>query len=173
MAQLCAPQSDNTMTSRRIYDEIYGSFVVVIKSHQADFRNKVWPLCHNLIMSKIHQVLFTLCGILAVLLGLLGIILPGLPTTPFILLAAACFAKGSTRLHQRLLANKYLGAMIRDWEQNRSLSRRIKWSAIGLMLVMTSLSIWQFSGKPLLQLLLVVVAVIGAIVVGRIPTRSH
>lgn len=110
-------------------------------------------------------------GVVALILAALGVVVPGLPTTPFVLLAATCFAKGSPRLHQWLLTHRYCGPMVRDWEQNRSLPLRIKGLAIGLMLVMTSLSIWHFKGQVFLQLALAALALVGAIVVWRIPTR--
>ena len=62
----------------------------------------------------LHKALLTLAGGIALGLGLLGVVLPGLPTTPFVLLAAACFAKASPRLHQRIVANPLLGPMVRD-----------------------------------------------------------
>lgn len=124
-------------------------------------------------MKPIYKILFTLGGVLALLLGLIGIILPGLPTTPFILLAAYCFAKGSQRLHRRLLSNPWCGALIRDWEQHRSLPLRLKYLAIGLMLLMSGLSFWQLSNQPLAQISILFVALIGAITVIRIPTRNR
>ncbi|WP_198314532.1 YbaN family protein [Chitinibacter sp. GC72] len=124
-------------------------------------------------MKPIYKILFTLGGVLALLLGLIGIVLPGLPTTPFILLAAYCFAKGSHRLHQRLLDHPWCGALIRDWEQHRSLPLRLKYLAIGLMLLMSGLSIWQLSSQPLAQVSILIVALIGALTVIRIPTRSR
>jgi uncharacterized membrane protein YbaN (DUF454 family) len=123
-------------------------------------------------MKPIYKILFTLAGVLALLLGLIGIVLPGLPTTPFILLAAYCFAKGSQRLHQRLLDHPWCGALIRDWEQHRSLPLRLKYLAIGLMLLMSCLSIWQLASQPLAQVSILIVALIGALTVIRIPTRS-
>ncbi|MGL6041589.1 MAG: YbaN family protein [Deefgea sp.] len=123
-------------------------------------------------MMRWYKTIWIIAGILALALGVLGVILPGLPTTPFVLLAATCFAKGSPTLHQWLLAHRFCGPMIRDWEQNRSLPLRIKGLAIGLMLLMTSLSIWHFAGQLTLQLGLAVLALIGAFVVLRIPTRS-
>ena len=119
----------------------------------------------------LHKALLTLAGSVALGLGLLGVVLPGLPTTPFVLLAAARFAKASPRLHQRIVANPLLGPMVRDWEANRSLPLKVKRIAIGSMAVMVGLSAWHFAGWPWLQGGLVGLGVIGAVVVGRIPTR--
>jgi uncharacterized protein len=66
-------------------------------------------------------------------LALVGIALPVLPTTPFALLAAYCAARGSERLHRRLLAHRALGPVIRDWHEHRAVSRRTKVTAIGTM----------------------------------------
>lgn len=110
-------------------------------------------------------------GSVSLLLGLIGVVLPGLPTTPFVLLAAACYAKASPRLHAWLLNHRLTGPMLRDWEAHRSLTRRTKTVAVASMLLMVSISIWSFRGRLVLQLLLLALGLIGAWVVLRIPTR--
>ena len=65
--------------------------------------------------------------------GIVGIFVPGLPTTVFILLAAYAASRGSTRLHQRLLQDPRFGPMIRDWQANGAVSRRAKKLAIVMM----------------------------------------
>lgn len=72
---------------------------------------------------------------LALLLGLIGILLPGLPTTPFMLLAAAAAAKGSPRLRRWLLAHRQFGPAVRDWERSGAVSRKAKRVAMLAMLV--------------------------------------
>jgi len=67
-------------------------------------------------------------------LGLAGMVLPGLPTVPFVLLSAFAAARGSERLHQRLLQDPRFGPMIRDWQAGRTVSRRAKWMATWTML---------------------------------------
>ncbi len=67
------------------------------------------------------------------LLGIVGIFLPGLPTTPFILLAAWAAAKGSRHLHAWLLAHRVFGPMIRDWQAQGAVSRTAKRWALGTM----------------------------------------
>jgi uncharacterized membrane protein YbaN (DUF454 family) len=123
--------------------------------------------------SRTVRWLLWLAGTVSLALGLVGVVLPGLPTTPFVLLAAACYAKASPRLHGWLLNHRFLGPMVRDWEQHRSLTRRTKTVAIGSMVVMVGLSAWGFRHQPLVLTALLAVAAIGLIVVARIPTRKR
>ncbi|QHE88511.1 YbaN family protein [Hydrogenophaga sp. BPS33] len=122
--------------------------------------------------SRAVRWLLWLAGTVSLALGLLGVVLPGLPTTPFVLLAAACYAKASPRLHGWLLQHRYLGPMVRDWETHRSLTRRTKTIAIASMVVMVGLSAWGFRERPWLLGGLLVAGLIGAVVVTRIPTRA-
>jgi uncharacterized protein len=120
------------------------------------------------------RAMLWLFGTLALALGLIGVVLPGLPTTPFILLAAACYARASPRLHRRMRENAWIGPMLRDWESHRSLPRRIKAIALVSMTVMIALSIWTLRERLAVQLLLVATGAIGIWVVGwRIPTRAE
>ena len=66
-------------------------------------------------------------------LGVIGIVVPGLPTVPFVLLSAFAAARGSQRLHARLLADPRFGPMIRDWQAHGAVSRRAKWLASVMM----------------------------------------
>lgn len=69
----------------------------------------------------------------ALALGTIGVVLPGLPTVPFVLLSAYAAARGSARLHAWLLAHRRFGPMIRDWQAEGAVSRRAKWLATGMM----------------------------------------
>lgn len=121
--------------------------------------------------SRPVRVLLWLVGSVSLVLGLIGVVLPGLPTTPFVLLAAACYAKASPRLHAWLLNHRWMGPMLRDWERDRRLTLRTKTVALVSMAIMVGLSIWQFQGRPMLQVLLLVMAAAGLVVVLMIPTR--
>lgn len=124
--------------------------------------------------SRVARVLLGAAGLISLALGVVGIFLPGLPTTVFVLIAVACFAKASPRLHQWLLEHRLFGPLVRDWEQHRSLTRRTKAVAVGSMSVMVGVSaLWFFAGRPLMQGLLLVLGAIGAVVVLRIPTRPR
>lgn len=120
---------------------------------------------------SLRQALLVAAGLLALGFGLIGVVLPGLPTTPFVLLAAACFARASPRLHCWLTQHRFLGPMVRDWEAHRSLPLRVKWIAISMMGAMVLLSAWQLGGRPWLQGTVLALGLVGAWVVWRIPTR--
>lgn len=81
---------------------------------------------------------------LALGLALLGVVLPGLPTTPFILVAAWAAAQGSPRLHDYLLRHATFGPMIRDWQRYGAVSRRAKWLAV-VMMALCALVLWWFA----------------------------
>lgn len=74
----------------------------------------------------LFRIFWILGGILSLIIGILGIMLPLLPTTPFVLLAAALFAKSSTRLYNYLATNKYFGPMITSWQETRTIPPRAK-----------------------------------------------
>lgn len=82
---------------------------------------------------RVRRGLWLLLAYLCLGLGVVGIFLPGLPTTPFVLLAAYAAARGSRRLHAWLLAHRLFGPMIRDWEASGAVSRKAKYWAIGTM----------------------------------------
>jgi len=83
-------------------------------------------------------------GFLFLVLGGIGVILPLLPTTPFILLAAACFARSSPRMHRWLLESELFGPMLRSWEASHCVSFRVKLLALSMMAVVGGISICFF-----------------------------
>ena len=86
---------------------------------------------------RLHP-LWTLAGLVALGLGLLGIPLPFLPTTPFVLLAAFCFSKGSPRLRRWLTSHARFGPMIAAWEEKGAIPRKAKHLA-GILMAATVL----------------------------------
>lgn len=113
-----------------------------------------------------------MCGSIALLLGIAGIVLPVLPTTPFVLLAAACYARASERFHQRLLAHPTLGPTICNWEENRSLSPRTKRIAIAMMTLSIAASIHVVRAHLWLQLMLAAIALGVGLWLWRLPEHT-
>ena len=82
---------------------------------------------------RAKQIMLTACGLLAVGLGTAGIFLPLLPTTPFLLLAAACFFRSSPRLYSWLIAHKRFGRIIRQYREHHAISRRARLATLSLL----------------------------------------
>ena len=107
-------------------------------------------------------------GIFFVGLAILGVVLPILPTTTFLLVAAACFAKSSPKMQRMLLANKTFGPLIHDWQKYRSIPRKAK--RIALLTMILSVCWSAFMLKSTMLTALVVALVIGPFIfVWRLP----
>jgi len=92
-------------------------------------------------------------GTLSLLLGIIGIALPLLPTTPFVLLAAFCFARGSERCETWLLEHPRFGPMVKQWRATRAVPLRAKQMAWGMMAVSSLISAWVMPVLPWLPAL--------------------
>lgn len=90
--------------------------------------------------------LWALAGLLSLGLGIIGIFLPVLPTTPLVLLAAFCFGKGSPVLRRWILAHRLFGPMVEDWEATGSIPRAVKLSACGVMAL--TFAVCVYMGLP-------------------------
>lgn len=88
------------------------------------------------------RVLLIILGWICVMLATLGVVLPLLPTTPFLLLAAWCFARSSPRFHHWLLHRSWFGSYLRHWQQHRALPKGAKPKAVALILVTFAVSIY-------------------------------
>ncbi|MFO1363761.1 MAG: YbaN family protein [Burkholderiales bacterium] len=123
--------------------------------------------------SRAVRVALVVAGIAFVGLGILGAFLPVLPTTPFMLLAAACFARASTRFYNALLNNRAFGPTILEWRRHRSIPYRTKWTAIALMAATLAASIVFAVEDRRVQAALAVFGVLLAIWMARIPSRDR
>ena len=121
--------------------------------------------------SRLMRGIYLTVGFAALILGAVGIVVPVLPTTPFVLLAAACFARSSRRFHDMLLANRIAGPIIREWAEYRSIPRRVKrWVYLLLALSFgSSILIMPSVGY---QVMLAVLGLILTVFVWRIPVRD-
>ena len=119
------------------------------------------------------RLLFVGLGTLFMLLGIAGAFLPVLPTTPFMLLAAGCYARASSRFYNWLLNNPAFGPTILEWRRYRSIPWRAKLTAIALMVTTLGISIVFFVPWPELQVALACFGLLLATYLYRIPSRDR
>ncbi|MGB0454845.1 MAG: YbaN family protein [Bacteriovoracaceae bacterium] len=89
-------------------------------------------------MTSSKRLIFLICGWISIALGIAGIPLPILPTTPFILLAAFCFSKSSPKLHSWLLKHPRLGPIVGDWQRHGVIRTRAKVISTIMILILFS-----------------------------------
>lgn len=128
------------------------------------FQNQKKPL------TPVVRYLMIAGGLLSVGLGIIGIVLPILPTTPFFLLAAYLFVRSSQRLYRWLITHRVFGNYIRNYIQHKAISRGVKaftlvllWGTIGFSIYLMSHLVW-------IQILLLIVAIGVSIHVLRLRT---
>lgn len=106
----------------------------------------------KLATGPLGMILLTV-GWLFVTLGALGMVLPVLPTTPFLIVAAACFARSSTHFYDWLIGNRIFGPLIKTWRQTRSIPRRSKVLAIVIIVAVGGFSVAYGVSHPWLKVL--------------------
>ena len=112
--------------------------------------------------------LWTPLGFAFLAIGAVGVILPLLPTTPFVILAAFCFSKSSPRLHAWLLANPVFGPGLKQWDEQRCISRRTRRIAVGMVILVGGSSVWFFIDSPTLKVIGAVLIAIGLVSILRL-----
>ena len=121
--------------------------------------------------SPVVRALFLTAGIVALGCGIAGIFLPVLPTTPFVLLAAVCFARSHRPFHEWLIAHRLFGPTIREWHEHRSIPRRTKLFAIAMMATTLGASIVFFVEPAWLKAALAAFGVALGVWMYRLPSR--
>ena len=110
-------------------------------------------------MNGLVRILLIAAGTFFVGLALLGVVLPLLPTTPFLLLAAACYARSSQTFYNWLLNNRWFGQYIKDWRAGRGIPLKTKMLAISLLVLTIGYSIIFVVPNIIGKLLLILVAI--------------
>ena len=112
-------------------------------------------------------------SIASLVLGIIGIFLPLLPTVPFILLSAACFSRGSKRMHDWLVRLPFAGTAIDDYEKGRGVSRKSKATALFMMWTGMTISAIMLKLSPLVLAFLATIAVFATVIIVRLPKRRN
>ncbi|PIE20982.1 MAG: hypothetical protein CSA66_00250 [Proteobacteria bacterium] len=109
-------------------------------------------------------------GGVSLALGATGAVVPGMPTTVFVLIAAACFARSSERAHRWLLSTRAFGPLITRWHDERTIPEGAKRLALTMIVLSCGVSAWLLMGTPLASVGVLAAGAVGLWVVGRIPT---
>ena len=117
------------------------------------------------------RLFFLILGCTCFALGVVGAFLPLLPTTPFLLLAAACWARSSPRFHDWLMNHRVFGPTLRSWRAHRALPPGVKGKAIALLLVVLAGSAWMVSYPPS-RWIIAGVGVALVVFLARLPVRE-
>lgn len=117
------------------------------------------------------KTILILLGTLSLIIGVIGIFVPGLPTTAFLLLTAALYMRSSEKLYRKLLSNRILGPYILEFQSKKGMTKRTKLQAIGTMWFMITISSVFFIDPLNIKLIVITLGIIGTIVMGFIvPT---
>jgi uncharacterized membrane protein YbaN (DUF454 family) len=96
---------------------------------------------------------WTALGLTFVSLGAVGLVLPLLPTTPFLLLAAACFARGSPRAYRWLIGNKHFGPTLQSYREGQGLTIRAKLVSLAFLYLVLAISLLFMGSSPLMLII--------------------
>jgi hypothetical protein len=121
----------------------------------------------------LKRFLWTTLGTLSLILGAVGAILPVMPTTPFLLLAAACYYRGSDRMHDWLLTNRWFGRYIADYRSGLGVPLKTKVLSLAMLWVSIGLSAVLFADTWGLRIILAIVAVGVTVHLLMIKTRRR
>lgn len=121
--------------------------------------------------SKHVRFILVVIGTISLALGIIGIILPLLPTTPFLLLATACYARSSDRFYNGLMSNRVLGPPIKEWRDYRSVTKKTKFTSIIIVVISFGFTIGFVLDKELPRIILTVVAIGIIAILLLLPTR--
>ena len=121
-------------------------------------------------MKEFTKIILIVAGTLSVLLGVLGMFLPLLPTTPFLLLGAVCYGRSSKRFYQRLLNNRLCGKYITNYRENGGITLRQKLTALAVLWISIANTAWFLGSLLWVKLLLFAIASAVTVYLVRIKT---
>ena len=119
------------------------------------------------------KAILIIAGTISLVLGVIGIFVPGLPTTPFLVLTAGLYIRSSEKLYKMLIRNKYLGSYITEFQIRKGMTTKMKIYSISVMWIMIVMSITLFITPVLLKVIIAGVGLIGTFVMGFVvPTKN-
>lgn len=113
----------------------------------------------DIVQNILIRRLLIIAGTFFVVMGIIGIFLPILPTTPFLLLAAWCYAKSSKRFYNWLISNKWFGNYIENYREGRGVPLKIKVLSISFLWITISFSVFLIVANFWVRIILILIAI--------------
>jgi uncharacterized membrane protein YbaN (DUF454 family) len=123
-------------------------------------------------MDRIKKIALIVLGSFSLLLGIIGIFLPLLPTTPLLLLAASSYLRSSDKLYKALIRNKYLGSYIKNYQEKRAIPKKTKILALTLLWVSIGSSVVFLISKIFVRVIIITIASIVTIHILKLKTLT-
>lgn len=123
--------------------------------------------------NKLSRVFWFSLGMIFTGIGLIGVVIPGLPTTPLMILAAACFAKSSQRFYNWIINNRMFGEHVKNYREGDGIPKRTKPVILGTMWAFVLFAVFiaiPDSAPEISRNATVILAVIGTVFILRIPS---
>jgi uncharacterized protein len=122
------------------------------------------------VATRMKKVAFTIAGTIFLVLGAIGIVVPFLPTTPFLLLSAGCYIKGSERMHRWLINNKLFGVYIKNYREGKGISARGKIFSLMFLWVTILYAVFFVTNVLVYQIIMFIIPSAVTIYIVRVPT---
>lgn len=151
------PQDFGKKVERIAFDEIHPPFLDTLDETSVPT------------VTGVRKVIYLFLALVFFVLGALGVALPVLPTTPFLLLTSYFLIRTSPRLNHALLRSPVLGQVLKDWQQDGGVRLSVKIHAISIVLIIVLVTLYFSPLSIVLKTILVLLASIGILVVIRLP----
>lgn len=119
------------------------------------------------------SLMWNLAGSIFLVFGIVGAVIPLIPTTPFILVAAACYARGSPRMYRWMTTNRYFGKYLKDYREGRGVPLKVKVVSVAFLWAVIGISAAVVTDDIIVRVVLVTVAVLVSVHVLSIRSRSE
>jgi uncharacterized membrane protein YbaN (DUF454 family) len=149
------------------------SKALISTQHLLSFMNQSCEPSRVASKNKFVRSLFFVAGTITLVLGAVGIVLPILPTTPFLLLSLACYLRSSERMTHWMLNNKYFGTYIQNYKEGKGIPMKTKLFAISVLWITISISAFVLVPILVVQIILLVVAIGVTVHLVRLPTYRY